>query len=192
MRSWCCCGRKVADASTPHGWSQLPGLGTEGECSFEQQSRLPSRPDASIRQHETAGNQTSASINATVALIRCTEKGIPNSQARSNAGDSPRDGAGVEELCFTATAFISISTASGCNHDPSSTGLHLLSVLARGSGIARRAVNGCRAAGVIIAQWSQVHPYSARLQPPQVCMSSLKRRFCGLASAVCLNCTTTL
>ena len=34
---------------------------------------------------------------------------------------------------------------------------------------------------------SQMHAYLARLQPPHVCVSSLKRKICGLAPAVCLN-----
>jgi len=53
---------------------------------------LPSRPDASIRQHETAGNQTSASTSATAALIRCTGKAIPRRQDWGNAGDWPCSG----------------------------------------------------------------------------------------------------
>lgn len=58
--------------------------------------------------------------------------------------------------------------------------------------VACRVTKSDHAAGVLSAQWPQVQAYSARLHSPQVCMSSLKRRFTGLASAVCLNCTTTL
>src|SRR5207248_5242863 len=39
---------------------------------------------------------------------------------------------------------------------------------------------------------SQMHAYSARLQPLHVCVSSLKRKFRGLVSAVCLNWRTKL
>ncbi len=39
---------------------------------------------------------------------------------------------------------------------------------------------------------SQMHAYSARLQPLHVCVSSLKRKFCGLVSADCLNWRTRL
>ena len=42
------------------------------------------------------------------------------------------------------------------------------------------------------SQCSQMHPYSARLHSAQICRSRAKRRFNGFASAVCLNCTTTL
>ena len=41
-------------------------------------------------------------------------------------------------------------------------------------------------------QCPQVQAYSTSLHPPQLCRSSLKRKFCGLASADGLNCTTML
>ena len=59
-------------------------------------------------------------------------------------------------------------------------------------GLSRRATTVVLAAGVFTGQWSQIQPYSARLHSAQICMSSLNLRFRGLASAVCLNCTTTL
>ncbi len=39
---------------------------------------------------------------------------------------------------------------------------------------------------------SQMQAYSARLQPLHGCVSRLKRKFCGLVSAVCLNWRTRL
>ena len=39
---------------------------------------------------------------------------------------------------------------------------------------------------------SQMHAYSARLQPLHGCVSRLKRKFCGLVLAVCLNWRTRL
>jgi hypothetical protein len=85
MTGWACWGRKVAEASAAQGLSQLPGTETGLEWLLEQQSGLPSNPEASIKQHEAAGNQTSASTNATAALIRCTRKAIPRRQEWGNA-----------------------------------------------------------------------------------------------------------
>ena len=67
---------------------------------------------------------------------------------------------------------------------------HLLEIALQLEGLPRH--SSTHAAGVVIAQWPQVQPYSARLHSPQMPRSSLKRRFTGLASAVCLNCTTML
>ncbi len=62
----------------------------------------------------------------------------------------------------------------------------------------RRIIASLRRSSLVIAERfsqrysSQMQAYSARLQVAHVCVSSLKRKFCGLASAVCLNWTTRL